>query len=95
MYLLPLVVFISHQKEGFVREGRRQSPPKKPFVVSKYFIVVPVQEQFIKFVKMPFFWLQKVALKAAGLPLFLPLLSHHPLFVIHIFTPQMTADAPQ
>jgi hypothetical protein len=96
MYLLPLVVFISHQKEGFVREGRRQSPPKKPFVVSKYFIVVPVQEQFIKFVKNAFFFgCKKSHLKAAGLPLFLLFTSHNPLFVIHIVTPQMTADAPQ
>ena len=79
------------KKKDLLGKGRRQSPPKKPFVVSKYFIVVPVQEQFIKFVKNDFFWLQK---SLQGYPLFLPFTSH-PLFVIHISTPQMTADAPQ
>ena len=29
MYLLPVAVFISHQKEGFVREERHQSPKKR------------------------------------------------------------------
>jgi hypothetical protein len=29
MYLLPLAVFISHQKEGFVREREAPEPPKK------------------------------------------------------------------
>jgi hypothetical protein len=55
MYLLPLAVFISHKKKDFVREGRRRSPIKTPFVVSKYFIVAPVQEQLLNSRKMPFF----------------------------------------
>jgi len=42
------------KKKDFVWEGRRQRPPKKPFVVSKYFIVVPSTRTIITFIKTVF-----------------------------------------
>jgi len=47
MYLLPVAVFISHQKEGFVREVRLRST-KKRRRSEQYFIVAPIQETIIK-----------------------------------------------
>jgi hypothetical protein len=54
MYLLPVAVFISHQKEGFDRE--ETGAPKNAVRSEQYFIVVPIQETIIKSIKFVFFF---------------------------------------
>lgn len=54
MYLLPVAVFISHQKEGFDRE--ETGAQKNAVRSEQYFIVVPIQETIIKSIK--FLWIK-------------------------------------
>lgn len=57
MYLLPVAVFISHQKKDLLgKRGTGAQKNRRNLRSEQYFIVVPIQETIIKSIKIVFFF---------------------------------------
>jgi len=53
--IAPGGIYLAPKRRISLGKGGSRAPDKKPFVVSKYFIVVPVQRTIIKFIKKRLF----------------------------------------